>query len=1705
MANVTRRAFMELTTGMLVSLPTLAGGLVLAPRPAHAESNPSPDPTDDLELAGAESEYVVIDVVMPWEIGFMVVDVTKGTANDAGMVSYPAVVHAKVTVTSRFNGAVAEGTTDDDGVVNLDVRKLAVCGEGEDPNSLDEYYFNGSVTVECDGYRMFRTALVAVEGGSGLQVPTHPIDSSSDPYPHLISFDEWDALYSANEFSVTPANTEEHVIDVELFGLPEEGATTIELWVKGEKNARQSAQATAGEPVEVGVLVEQVVERYDVQEVKPISTDIRVPNHTDNAKTVYKIVRPVYGTKRTPVQGRPATATFKGAFLKEGDAQAFPVGSSLELVVTQKGHDPWHIPLAVGFSKGIVDEPAGKDGQTLSLINTQKGGSTGVGVSWPSNAPIIGGGDLKFWSPQLPINVYVNPFGLVQITLESPSWGYRNDKGDGDQSGWGKYPHKSVKDQWAKKVKTMRQMSDKTAALVSKPGAFQNIDLFKSFSVAVNFRLLALAQWDAEKGLFQGEVAGQILAAMNFTITENFFAGPIPVLITFALDASLVFALSAAAYSTKKSEDEAMLDAIFDFGRWQFDYENTGFTMTFNITPSLSVGVGIRGVASISVKGAITLTLFFGVPMGTQPKDLPSPHFSAGWSAQVTLVVELFLFTQSFSLYSKKFANFYDNWDGKNLTSQAEDEAMHALASMTLEELMAGLVPITDDMLRATSEASLEAQGLSAQAEGKRYAFGWNDATVTERVDEETGTAYFVYTWGTGSQVSEGGPAPEAEVEPQPEEGPQLEEAPASEAEPLPETEPESEEPASSEAVLLALAEERPMPEAETESQPQPQPQEPPTSEVTPASTDAAPEMGAPSNDELLAQAEEEPEPSYGPMGPAVTWLSAMADTSLPEPGIAALGKEGGVRPSSDVRILGSDDKHVFGAARAKVISLGINEKTGEDGGVWVFRIASVEVGGQMRTRIVGNCLDGPRKGASRVVEFDTSPTGISHDELYDYDFDVVGGYDHFVDDTSSEWYWGSERSCFYLQFAVVSGRRADPQSPTFAESATDLVFTNVFFVDKLSFSYDENQPADVMDALKDYVARIEAAKNFYSGHEFFDQGSMPLSITAVGEQVLHQDTDKFHSIISVQTQRCVGNTSWPHDPFIFTTTYLDRCADTAEGTLSDSVVVRLGTTVSEWKLFDEPGPHAWTLDSDSTAAASLIQDPTTYEQTLTLYKRYATQERHGSGFAYNTVFYFLIMLRGGNTVHYRSMRVVTSDTFDPYMQIVSLGDYDPSIRFVPCLAQGCFLTSYPTDEAQLDLAPDQRDYSAWTLHKVTVATEKYDAFTRHDAHLEFAPFGPSGFDVVNFAVNPKGTFLFWPHSRDADADRVWDVEGKESVQERAAIYQIMACRMWGDHFSDPFILADLSNDTDALAVVDANQNAVAEMLRTVYQDTGERNDEDNPIYHAADLWYTAVPAVRCVTATACEAPSPFVTPGDTIDFHVAVRNDGNTFLSGCTLELCALNEEATGYERVPGASAQVTFGEDTILESTYNRRDADGNLMGLEPDYALAPGKTSVYAVTVKVPDDWASGEKKVLFVANGGVLAAELTGQAEGDSVDANAVEFHVEPGEYQVVKVRTHAEQNTDRRYMDTITVDARYAGGHRFQPAHVTQEGGDAQNGGVQNGGGKRSQGRAVLPKMGDERGADGIGLAGAGLAALGAVVAAYERRRAENEAQCETEE
>ena len=143
---------------------------------------------------------------------------------------------------------------------------------------------------------------------------------------------------------------------------------------------------------------------------------------------------------------------------------------------------------------------------------------------------------------------------------------------------------------------------------------------------------------------------------------------------------------------------------------------------------------------------------------------------------------------------------------------------------------------------------------------------------------------------------------------------------------------------------------------------------------------------------------------------------------------------------------------------------------------------------------------------------------------------------------------------------------------------------------------------------------------------------------------------------------------------------------------------------------------------------------------------------------------------------------------------------------------------------------------------------------------------------------------------------------------------------------------------------------------------------------------------------------------------------------SGCSLTLCAYNESKDRYERAADATVKLTFSADSIQESAWNPLNADGELANTEPDYALAPGKTSVYSVQVTIPKDW-HGDKKVLFVAHDAIEAVEPEGLSAQAGDDVVKISYAVEPGEYRVIQNRTapDSEYENDQVHMDILVID------------------------------------------------------------------------------------
>ncbi len=1587
---ITRRGFVQSAIGSLVVLPAVGGvGLFSTQRVAHALD------VGGQEMVGAtytnEGYVEKITVVTRTEVGIAV--------NDMAIGPRAAVAGAKVKLTSRYCQVTpryegrdsVEGVTDEEGKVIFDIKHLAENPDYIPLDDLSVYEFNGSIEVSLDGYRTFKTALIRVHGGDVIGVPTRSIQPNDpEAYPHLMSFNEWDVLYFENEFLTSDENTDDQVFEVEGRNFGSDECTVI----LREKDTQTELMST----------------------------------------------------KTTPKNG-VMKASMKHKFSLLGGEKSFQVDKTYELAVLQ-GSLTYLWPVKLKMKKGVLPKPI-DDTVDFNPFNTALTSKSGLVIKWPDGIPILGGNNTNFFDFfNFNTNFYVDPFGYAQLTATIPIYGYKKDTAKPDEGGWKKYPLESAKDTYNKWCDDNAEMWKKAKDTFSKKGKFKQTEFFAGVSFQIYFQVAAALKYEKEHHIFRGQVALQINASLEFTLSEQFFAGPVPVLIVFTLNISVVFAMLMGMHTEPEDPGKNLALQLLDVTCWTVAPSDAGITLTLNIIPALSAGVGVRGVLSLCVRGKITLTVSVIIPVGVdrdEPglKGKPVPHCIAGWSASVDVVFQALFYTQTYNLWRKDYTVLRDNWDGLQSQS-ADDLAAMATGEQPLSEFMAGMKPITPDMLQQSIEStgmasqSLNAQSVDAELNAQGV-FDWKSVPKEVKTGDH-GITYTVYTF-PGREKAFGGQGSGSQPG-------QTQGMPAKNA--------QNGASASLQAGELAAAR---VPGASRWHR---------GSSVR-FNCSRALCFGA-SPDGLTTQ--------------------AAGSAGLPEPEVEEVRTTGGVRPKSDV-VISTDDtgeRLIYGDPHIKVLDIRTNVDNGSGEQVGMdatcsFRIGVVQLseGGPLRSRIIMTVLDasiGTFVGMQRVIEFDIDDLNISHDDLYDYEFGLAFSQ---YNKTAG----GVEVSNDQVEIVLVSGTRATDGETHIAAAATELYFTYLNFYAQDFFTEDLENP--------DYF-----------------------QVTLPADRIMNPEGDGDGMLHNISNINCV--TKYSEEGSSLLVTFLDRAANPGGDVFSDQeydAATGQGVLVRPRFLFFQGDSNINVMIPDSSKLDDLLGRLTRNNASvlrLTLSPEIAGLHTLVMQAQYSTYFYVL-----GFTDD--------STGFTTAAQCPMLFS---GITLIPWKEQDCFLTSFPNAEYRqkpefLQGDPANWDRSQWVLQKAWWHQNSPSTYI-----LQFEEIGPDNFNFSRFALNNSGTFIFWPEGRTGGDEYLYDEDGNYTVSgEDDAVWQVKACRVRNDpatnklHFSDPFVAADVKHSMDQLEPVATHDRyAPFEILSTEYIDTNDKADDGvTPLYHSARLWYTSVPNVRCATVVASSCTLPLVSAGRTAQFDVCIRNDGNSFLSGCTLQMYehSLKVDSKGNpvvdaegrytdEKVSavGDPFPVEFNADTLQSSSLDPTDADGNFTNVEPDFALPPGKRSLYRVTVPIPADWAD-VKWVSFhasdptVADGGSLSAlsvqgGMTAQAASDDI----VEFHVEPGTYPVIANRTSPDQSKHQHYMTTLTVSAADPAILTYSDAPVTvsstQPGSGGESGETKPTPASPATKSGSSPKTGDSV---PWGLL-AGLGAAGAAMAAYSKRRVENE-------
>ena len=198
-------------------------------------------------------------------------------------------------------------------------------------------------------------------------------------------------------------------------------------------------------------------------------------------------------------------------------------------------------------------------------------------------------------------------------------------------------------------------------------------------------------------------------------------------------------------------------------------------------------------------------------------------------------------------------------------------------------------------------------------------------------------------------------------------------------------------------------------------------------------------------------------------------------------------------------------------------------------------------------------------------------------------------------------------------------------------------------------------------------------------------------------------------------------------------------------------------------------------------------------------------------------------------------------------------------------------------------------------------------------------------------------------------------------MPEGGEVYQIVGARLRGGKISRGMVLSEVSHPMHRIRTFDQSGSYLSFISSNAVDDEAGKGE----------LWYTAVPWVRCTTLVAAVPSATVLAAGDQLSFYLMLRNDGNCFLSGVELSVAEVGQE-------PFGTIRLDFSEDNTLESEWNPAGEDGKLQGVEDDWALAPGMSARYrADYVTIPETWQGDKQVELFVSavytagTGGLLA--------------------------------------------------------------------------------------------------------------------------------------
>lgn len=626
-------------------------------------------------------QHFVVYVLSKTEVPIVVYDVSG-----ASPVPVPG---CSVTIGSWCTETSKTVVTDESGFAPMDVKELSF---QRDDDAASLYDFWGYVSAEKDGYRQFYEGLAWIEAGTPtasdgsrpntIEVPTQPDDGT--PYLRAFMMDDWDIQYVRDLSACTRKdNTADQVVRLQVASGRAGAQMAVSVLVNGEEAKKAAASASAEAPY--------------VAEFSFADKWLSLLSPGDELS-----VR--FGIQGEATYAFACPLTFEESLLlsEDGQIESLPVSPGLSSEQTPETLEPWVMPDWMG-RKG--------DGVFVNFVFI------------PVNFFYDDAGRFGLAATLLQVDFLKNHDGKNLLNGRDRVNGFVGLSGKEAGENW----WKNVKDWHRNLMGAYGRGGDEDAggeggnseggsegvAAGSQGGADTSLKAFGAGKLTrdinARFTLSAMGYGNVKKGTESGTLYTTLDAGLcadlyvGFSCTRHFVLCYVPMYWSFDVSANVKAKLLLGM----------TFEGCFENVDWAHhfpgDVPGVAFVVAIHLEVGLSVGVGIAGVCSVGIRGYGYFHMDFTFDQASD-KPYPQMRFYLGCGVQV-IAQFLFFKAAATPVYPDDWVIYDNTSSAKGAIEGRFDEASQ----------LPGFDGISEEDMKLVTDADLaarkEARGTWASAD----------------------------------------------------------------------------------------------------------------------------------------------------------------------------------------------------------------------------------------------------------------------------------------------------------------------------------------------------------------------------------------------------------------------------------------------------------------------------------------------------------------------------------------------------------------------------------------------------------------------------------------------------------------------------------------------------------------------------------------------------------------------------------------------------------------------------------------------------------------------------------------------------------------------------------------------------------------------------------------------------------------------------